>query len=104
MANNQQVSRFHLEIRACDTYGSIEGEDTFIGTEQAAIQDAKKWLNDALYLDSYQKEILVINIDTEECIYKGTFDLTPHTNFTKEETPEQFMYDSPELADLWFEP
>jgi len=66
-------TRYHLEIiRSSD--GGIEGTDTFNGTEQAALALAKHWLAEAHTLDSYQKEILVINTETDECIYQGNFE------------------------------
>src|ERR1700687_1522230 len=79
------VTKFHLEIRKSSD-GSIEGTDSFEGTEAQALFDAKHWLNECLTLDAYQKEILVIVVDTDECIYHGTFDLVPHIDIALEQS------------------
>jgi hypothetical protein len=67
---------WHLEIRRSDD-GTPESTDTFVGTESEVYEDAEKWLTEALSLDSYQKEILIINKANENCLYQGTFDLVP---------------------------
>lgn len=71
------MTNFHLEVRNLDQYGSIVGTDMFEGTEKEALADAKRWLQECLTLDMGKKEILVIAIDTDECIYQGTFNLLP---------------------------
>jgi hypothetical protein len=70
------MERYRLEIR--DNEGREESNDTFEGTEHEALLDARRWLAEALMFDGYQKEILVIEIDADTCVYQGTFDMEPH--------------------------
>ena len=76
------IHLWHLELRDA-AHGYIEGTDRITGTEQEAMQEARQWLREALTLDSYQKEILVINVETEECVYQGTFEMVPTMEGTK---------------------
>lgn len=77
-----QILEWHLEIRRSSD-GLCESTDTFVGTEQEAMEDAREWLEEALTIDDYQLEILVINKETEECIYQGTFDMFPNKKGVK---------------------
>ncbi len=67
---------YRLEIR--DDKGNEENHDNFEGTEKEILDEARNLLAEALMCDGYQKEILVIEVDTGTCVYQGTFDMQPH--------------------------
>jgi hypothetical protein len=76
------MASWRLELR--DNLGREEGTEVIHGTYALAYSEAESWLAEMLTLDTYQREMLIINIETDECMYQGTFDMVPTG---KEATP-----------------
>jgi hypothetical protein len=76
----EMIKTWRIEIRRLPD-GYTEDQDKFDGTEEQAVAEGYRWLREALYVDTYQKDVYVTEWgNSDHVAYCGTFDMVPGTN------------------------